>query len=166
MLKCPTYRTDLAQLTVILGGVGLSLSLGAFLVYVFAQGRGLDRQVVPLLWIPAMLPLLLAVKLHLQFLKRMWTAIGQSTPLVSPSWVLDAHYGWVKAYQRHLLQQEVEGPPVSARLALVFAGLLTLSALPVVGIPIAAFSLLFQGVFLFQAVRALHFLDQASRTSG
>ena len=151
-----------ARLAAVLGGIALSLSLGAFLVYVFALNLGRDRQVIPFLWIPAMLPLLAAIKLHLQLLQRMWTALGQPAPLASPSWALEAHYGWVKAYQRYLLQHELQGPPVSARLARVFACLLMLSALPVVGIPFAALNLLFQGLFLYQAIRAVHFLEQTS----
>lgn len=149
-----------ARLAAILGGIALSLGLAAFFVYVFAQDRGRDRQVIPLLWIPAMLPLLVAIKLHLQLLQQMWAGLGQPAPLVSPSWALDAHYGWVKAYQQHLLQKEVTGPPVSARLALVFAWLLMLSALPVIGIPFAALNLFCLGPFLVQAMRAVDFLGK------
>lgn len=149
-------------LVAILGGVSLSLLMGTFLVYVFAEGRGHDRQVVPLLWIPAMLPLLAAIQLHLRLLRRMWTSLGLACPQPSWGWTDQAHYGWVQRYQGYLLQQELDGPPVSARGARIFGWLLLISAVPVAGLPVAAFNLLFQGLFLSQAIRALRFLEASN----
>jgi hypothetical protein len=135
--------------------------MGAFLVYVFAEGRGHDRQVVPLLWIPAMLPLLAAIQLHLRLLQRMWASLGSPVPLASLAWTVEAHYGWARRYQGYLLQRELDGPSVSARGARIFGWLLLLSALPVVGLPVAALNLLFQGFFLNQAIAAVHFLEES-----
>jgi len=156
------FRHRILWLAAILGGVSLSLLMGAFLVYVFAEGRGRDRQVVPLLWLPAMLPLLVAIQLHLRLLRRMWASLGLACPQPSLGWIDEVHYGWVQRYQGYLQQQELDGPPVSARGARVFGGLLLISAVPVAGLPVAAFNLLFQGLFLSQAIRALRFLEASN----
>ena len=126
----------------------ISFAAIAFLTFVFMQGRGQDREVVPLLLIPAMLPAMLGVGIPtMVFVYKAWASIQDASPRTSPLaavlllfvpffnlyWMFQAYWGWTKDFNRFAMKQEARVYRAPEGLALTICVLILLSMIPLLG---------------------------------
>jgi hypothetical protein len=168
-------------LGVIIGGICISMPLIVVLLLIYAEGRGADRQVVPLLMIPAVLPLLLGIIMQMKLLYKMWTVIEDGSPRTTPGksvgllfvpffnlyWMFQAYWGWTKDYNRYVAAQRLAVPRASEALALAFCILAVASVIPWIGIVFGLINLVVLVVFLngcINCVNGLAVREQGSDT--
>ncbi|MFN7970823.1 MAG: hypothetical protein U0166_00475 [Acidobacteriota bacterium] len=157
----------------ILLGMLLTVAALVFLGFVYAEGRGADREVIPFLIVPAFVPMGCGYLLHLILLYQMWAAIpresARTTPLAAAGlmliplwnlyWVFQAYWGWTKDYNRFVADRRIEAPRASEAAALAYAITAAGAVVPVLGFclgPIALLLLLFvlhQGISGISAIR-------------
>lgn len=119
----------------------------SFLVYVFQEGRGADREVVPIIMAVSMLPLLFGVALDVlartMLVYKMWAAIQGGTarttpeyaagflfiPLFNLYWAFPAIWGWTQDFNRFVAEKGIAAPKMPENLALTICILWAVSAL-------------------------------------
>lgn len=156
-------------------GYFLSAPAVLFLMAVFAEGRGRDREVIPFLMIPAMAPMLLGVIAQLVLVYKMWAAIADSRPRTSPGaavgllfvplfslyWFFQAYWGWTKDFNRAAGERGLAVRRAPEGLALAICILTILSCLPLLGLAFAALNQLLLLVFMNGAINSVNSLVEA-----
>lgn len=163
----------------IIGGFALSALLIVPLLLIFAEGRGRDREVAPLLMCPALLPMLLGTVMHMIVLYKMWAAIQRGAPRTTPGaavgflfvpffnlyWMFQAYWGWAKDYNRYVAAGDVAAPPASEGLALTFCVLTLASIIPVIGPLFSLPNLVVLVLFLNGAINGVNAAIQPDGTT-
>jgi hypothetical protein len=153
-------------------GFGLSALLVGFLLVVFLQGKGRDREIVPLLMFPALLPALVSMIVVCVLIHRMWSSIQHRAVRTSPAaavgllfvplfnlyWVFQAYWGWTKDSNRFAESRKLPVAPMPESLALVVCVLSLCAAIPVFGIFIAFVNCLLMLLFLNSAIDGVNAL--------
>lgn len=156
-------------------GYLISVPAVLFLMAVFAEGRGADREVVPFLMFPAMLPMLMGVIALMVLIYKMWKAIQDGSPRTTPGaavgllfipffnlyWVFQAYWGWTKDYNRIARERGLSAPRAPEGLALTICFLMLLSGIPLIGLAFAALNQLLLLVFINSAINCVNALIDA-----
>jgi hypothetical protein len=156
-------------------GYFLSVPAVLFLMVVFGEGRGRDREVIPFLMIPAMAPMLLGVIAQLVLVYKMWAAIADDRPRTSPGaavglvfvplfnlyWVFQAYFGWTKDFNRAASERGLAVRRAPEGLALAICIFTILSGLPLLGLAFAALNQLLLLVFMNGAINSVNSLLEA-----
>jgi hypothetical protein len=146
-----------------------------FLVGVFQEGRGADREVVPIIMAVSMLPLLFGIFLdvlaRLLLLFKMWKVIqggpARTTPemacgllfipLFNLYWAFQAFWGWTKDFNAFTAQRGIAAPRMPEGLALTMCILWIVSCFCVpVGICVSAINLVVILMFMNSAINGVN----------
>jgi len=158
------------NLVPILVGFLLTLCAVLFLTWVYLEGGGRDREVVPFLLIVAMLPSLVSGILILRVVYKLWSAIQSGSPRTSPGtaigllfvplfnlyWVFEAYWGLAKDYNRFIREKNLLAPVLSEQLAVSVCILILLSLIPVVGFLFFLINIVLQLVFVASLIRCFN----------
>lgn len=133
-------------------GWGISFLAISFLMIVFMEGRGRDREVIPFLMLPAMLPGMIGVMIPMMILVyKSWAAIQDGQPRTTPGvavgllfvpifnlfWMFQAYWGWTKDFNDYAKKHNLKVSRAPEGLALTYCILLLIGAIPFVGLPFA-----------------------------
>lgn len=154
----------------------VSFAAISFLAFVFMQGRGRDREIVPLLLIPAVIPAMLGVGIPtMVFVYKAWASIQDATPRTTPlaavlllfvpffnlCWMFQAYWGWTKDFNRIALKQETRVYRAPEGIALTICVLILLSVIPVIGSVFALANQVLTLVFLNAGIDSINSLIEA-----
>jgi hypothetical protein len=121
----------------------------AFLAFVFIEGRGRDREVIPFLMFPALLPAMIGVGLPFMILVyKAWASIQDGSPRTSPGmailllfvplfnlfWMFQAYWGWAQDFNEYAQKRNLPVRPAPEALTLTMCIFTLLSAIPFLGI--------------------------------
>jgi hypothetical protein len=146
-----------------------------FLMAVYAQGGGRDREVVPFLMVPAMLPLAMGAIALMVFVYKIWAAIQDGRPRTTPGaalgllfvpvfnlyWMFQVYWGWAKDYNRIARERGLVFSRAPEGLGMAICVLALFSFIPVVGIAAAALAQLLLLVFMNSAINCVNALSEA-----
>jgi hypothetical protein len=156
-------------------GYMISIPAMMFLMAVYAEGRGADRDVVPFLMIPAMLPMLMGAIALLVMVYKMWSAIQDGRPRTSPGaavgllfvplfnlyWVFQAYWGWTRDYNIYVAERGLTSRRAPEGLAMTICVLMLLSGLPMIGIAFGALAQLLLLAFMNSAINCMNAIADA-----
>lgn len=164
-----------------IAGFVLSLPPVVFLLYVFAEGRGRDREVIPFLMPFAFLPTVLGAIALLMLVYKMWAVIQDGQPRTTPGlatvllivpcvnlfWVFQAIWGWTKDFNRYAAERNIAAPRMPEGLALAYCILILLSAIPILGGCLALINIALLLIFMNAAINGVNAIiaAKAARTA-
>jgi hypothetical protein len=161
----------------IAGGLLLTTPMVLFLVAVYAEGRGADRDVVPFLMLPAMLPAIIGMAVSVGILVyKMWTVIQGGQVRTTPGlavgllfvpcfnlfWGFQAYWGWTKDYNRYIAERNLSVPRMPEGLALTVCILTVASIIPFLGSCLALINIVLLFIFMNSAINGVNALITAS----
>jgi hypothetical protein len=128
------------------GNILSALSMAG--LFIALQGRGGDRQLLPVFLLTTLLFSLMSGIPWLVMVYKAWAVIQDGRPSQSPGlavglllipgvslvWQFFAYYGWMKDYNRYLYQKRLDLPEMPTGLALTMCILSCLSWLPFLGL--------------------------------
>ncbi len=165
-------------LTILAGFVFTTLAV-LFLIWVYQEGRGRDREVVPFLMIPAILPSLLSGFLIMRVVYKLWMVIQSGNARTSPEaaiallfipffnlyWVFVAYWGLAKDYNSFAREKNLPLPVLSESLALAVCILILLSLIPVLGFVFFLINIVLQLIFVASIIQCHNRLVDARKTA-
>lgn len=166
------------NVTFMLIGWVLSLLSIAFLTFVFIVGAGRDREVVPFLMIPAMLPTLVSWFVILRVVYKLWTVIQPGKPRTTPDvaiaflfvpffnayWIFQAFWGLSQDYNKFILERNLSAPKVPETLALSICILVLLSAVPFLGLLVFFANVVLMTLFVGYCINGYNAIVQREAT--
>ncbi|WP_254512251.1 hypothetical protein [Anatilimnocola floriformis] len=158
----------------------VSFAALTFLAIVFADGRGRDREVIPFLIFPAMLPAMIGVGLPMMILMyKAWNSIQDGSPRTTPGvavlllfvplfnlyWMFQAWWGWAQDFNRYARQRNLTVHRAPEGLALTYCILLLLSSIPVLGLPFAMVNQVVLLILAYCCINSINSLIAARSTT-
>lgn len=148
----------------------------SFLMVVFIMGRGSDRELVPLLMLPALLPAMLCSTIPmLVFMYKAWSSIQDASPRTGPLaailllfvpfynlyWIFHAYWGWTKDFNRHASMHPGRIAHAPEGIAFAICILILLSGIPFVGALFAMANLVLALLFVNYGINSVNSLIEA-----
>ncbi|HMO15165.1 MAG TPA: hypothetical protein PKD64_03900 [Pirellulaceae bacterium] len=149
----------------------ISLTGVAGLLFIAAQGRGRDAEVVPLLIPFAMLPAMLGVAIPLMVLVyKLWAALPASHSRTTPGlavgllfipifnlyWMFQAFWGWTQDFNRYIAASGSNVKQAPQGLAMTICIFTLLSMIPLLGIVFALLNQILLLVFVSKAINSVN----------
>jgi hypothetical protein len=148
----------------------------AFLTFVFMEGRGRDREVIPFLMFPAMVPGMIGVAIPMMILVyKSWAAIQDGKPRTTPGvavgllfvpvfnlfWMFQAYWGWARDFNDYAKNRNLKVSQAPEGLALTYCILLLLGSIPFLGLPFALINQLVLLALVWCSIDSINSLIQA-----
>ncbi len=162
------------NLSGILLGFLLTVVSMLFLIWVYMEGGGRDREVVPMLMMVATLPSLVSGIMILRIVYKLWKAIQGGRTRTSPEvavallfipffnlyWVFQAYWGLAKDFNAYVQERNLPVPNLSEGLALAVCVLILLSMIPFLGLIFMIVGMVLQLVFVGSLIRSYNALSE------